>query len=216
MSNKLIHLRPLNPFGFATKTWHKIGYSPDEFNQMYVAALDEIIQRNRDGVEIIEGTAATFLKKMLTPDDPNFVDIRSPVGSGTGQIAYSYDGTIYPSDEGRMVAAMDDDIFAIWHVAHSSYEELVNHPTVKAIAVASLVDNLPMCSDCYNAPYCGVRPLQNYMNSGDLFGQRPNTPKCNEHMFLTKTLFERLANDDDGSLETMFRRWVISRPRTED
>ena len=35
--------------------------------------------------KIMEGTAATFLKKMLTPVDPNFVDIRSPVGAGTGQ-----------------------------------------------------------------------------------------------------------------------------------
>ena len=29
----------------------------------------------------MEGTAATFLKKLLTDTDPNFVDIRSPVGS---------------------------------------------------------------------------------------------------------------------------------------
>lgn len=211
-----VHFRPLNPFGFATRTWHKIGYSADEFNAVYDNVLDYVLQKNLEGVQVIEGTAATFLKKILSPDDPNFVDIRSPVGSGTGQIAYSYDGTIYPSDEGRMVAAMGDEIFAIGHVDHSSYTDIVRHPTVKAIAVASLLDTLPACSTCFNAPYCGVRPLHNYMNSGDLFGQRPNTPKCSEHMNMVKRLFGRMVRDESGKVEAIFRRWTIERPRLDD
>lgn len=211
-----VHFRPLNPFGFATKTWHKIGYSAERFNAVFDQVLDYVIELNKQGTEVIEGTAATFLKKMLTPYDPNFVDIRSPVGSGTGQIAYSYDGTIYPSDEGRMVAAMGDDIFAIGHVDASTYDEIVKHPTVRSIAVASLLDSLPACHTCFNAPYCGVRPLHNYMHTGDLFGQRPNTPKCAEHMFIAKSLFERLAADSSGDVEAIFRRWVIERPRLED
>lgn len=208
-----IHFRPLNPFGFATRTWEKIGYTPEEFNTAYASVLDHVIGLNRQGTQIIEGTAATFLKKMLTPYDPNFTDIRSPHGAGTGQIGYSYDGTIYPSDEGRMIAAMGDESFAIGHVSRSTWEEVTRHPTVKAMAVASLLDALPMCHECFNAPYCGVRPDHNYMHFGDLFGQRPNTKKCREHMHMTRQLFERLAYDDDGSLEAIFRRWVIDRPR---
>ena len=114
---------------------------------------------------------------MLTPEDPNFVDIRSPVGSGTGQIAYGYDGSVYPSDEGRMVAAMGDDIFRLGHVDTLTYQEMVQHPTVKTMAVSSLLDTLPACNTCWNAPYCGVRPMHNYMNFGDLFAQRPKTAK---------------------------------------
>ena len=208
-----VHLRPLNPFGFATGTWKRIGYSADEFLQFYETALDYIIELNRQGVEICEGTASTLLKKILTPDDPNFVDIRSPVGSGTGQLAYNYDGTIFPSDEGRMVSAMGNDIFAIGHVDRSDYGEIVNHPTVRSLAAASLLDALPMCSTCWNAPYCGVRPLHNLMHTGDLFGQRPNTPKCNEHMNIVRMLFERLDRDKDGSLMKIFQRWTINRPR---
>ena len=205
-----IHLRPLNPFGFATSTWKAVGYSREEYVEFYNNALDYIIELNRQGIQIIEGTASTFLQKMLTPEDPNFVDIRSPVGSGTGQIAYGYDGTIYPSDEGRMVAAMGDDIFAIGRVGEVTYNEVVNHPTVKTMAVASLLDALPAC---WNAPYCGVRPMHNYMNFGDLVGQRPNTPKCAEHMGISRLLFEKMINDTAGDVETIFRRWTIRRPR---
>jgi His-Xaa-Ser system radical SAM maturase HxsB len=208
-----IHLRPLNPFGFATKTWKAIGYSHDEYRVFYDKALDYILELNRQGVQIQEGTASTFLMKMLTPDDPNFVDIRSPVGSGTGQLAYSYDGSILPSDEGRMIQAMGDDLFVLGNVATHSYEEIANHPTLKTLAVASLLDTLPQCHSCWNAPYCGVRPLHNYMMNGDLFAQRPNTFKCHEHMSISTLLLRKLRDDESGEVERAFRRWTLSRAR---
>ena len=70
-----------------------------------------------------------------------------------------------------------------------------------------------MCESCFNAPYCGVRPLHNYMQSGDLFGQRPTTPKCSQHMGIARMLFDRLSDDTDGSNATIFRRWTVDRPR---
>jgi His-Xaa-Ser system radical SAM maturase HxsB len=208
-----IHLRPLNPFGFAMGTWKRIGYSMDEYLAFYAKALDYILELNRGGVQIMEGTAATFLKKMLTPDDPNFVDIRSPVGSGTGQIAYNYDGSILPSDEGRMVDAMGDDIFRVGQVGVTSYADVAGHPTIKALAVSSMLDALPSCSTCWNAPFCGVRPEHNYMSFGDLFAQRPLTPKCKEHMTIATLLLDRLGDDPDGRNEAIFRRWTVNRPR---
>lgn len=208
-----IHIRPLNPFGFAQKTWRVIGYTMGEYLEFYGKVLDYILELNRQGIQIMEGTAATFLKKILTPDDPNFVDIRSPIGSGTGQIAYSYDGKIYPSDEGRMVAGMGNDFFLIGKVGESSYQDVVNHPTNRALALASILDGLPQCNNCWNAPFCGVRPLHNYMNDGDLFGQRPKTPKCKEHLTIARLLLDRLDKDEDGTIETTFRRWVVDRPR---
>lgn len=213
---KNIKIRPLNPYGFATKTWRVIGYSMEEYLEFYERVLDYVLELNMQGVEIQEGTAALFLKKMLTPDDPNYVDIRNPIGSGTGQIAYAHDGRIYPSDEGRMLAGMGNDFFQIGTLGESSYRDVIGHPTVRALAVSSLLDALPACSTCWNMPYCGVRPINNFMESGDLFAQRPNTPKCREHMAIARLLFERLANDEDGKVEAIFRRWTINRPRDED
>jgi His-Xaa-Ser system radical SAM maturase HxsB len=208
-----IFIRPLNPFGFATKTWKTIGYTVDEYHAFYRKVFDYIIELNLRGVQVMEGTAALILKKMLTPDDPNFVDLRSPVGSGLGQIAYCYDGRIYPSDEGRMVAGMKDDFFLLGEVGKTSYEELALHPTTRTLAASSLLDALPQCSTCWNAPYCGVRPEHNYMGFGDFFAQRPLTPKCHEHMALSRLLLERIDSDRDGRIEKIFRRWTIDRPR---
>jgi His-Xaa-Ser system radical SAM maturase HxsB len=211
-----LKIRPLNPFGFATKTWRVIGYSMDEYVAFYERVLDYNIELNLRGVEIQEGTAAIFLKKMLTPDDPNYVDIRNPIGSGTGQIAYGFNGKVYPSDEGRMLAGMGNDFFLLGELGTSSYHDLVRHPTVKALVMSSFLDSLPMCSTCWNMPYCGVMPVNNYMESGDLFAQRPLTQKCQEYMAIGRILFERLANDKDGKVEAIFRRWIINRPREED
>ncbi len=211
-----VKIRPLNPYGFATKTWRVIGYTMDEYLEFYENVLDYIIELNLQGVEVQEGTAAIFLKKMFTPDDPNYVDIRNPIGSGTGQIAYYVDGNVYPSDEGRMLAGMGNGFFHLGTLGESSYHDLVRHPTVKSLVVASLLDTLPACSTCWNMPWCGVRPINNFMESGDLFAQRPNTPKCKEHMAIAKLLLDRLANDADGKVEMIFRRWIINRSRDED
>lgn len=208
-----IHLRPLNPYGFALDTWKRIGYSTDEYLAFYQQALGYIIDKNLAGTEIVEGTAATFLAKMLTPDDPNFVDIRSPCGAGTGQVAYNYDGKIFTCDEARMVNAMGSDLFQIGQLGTTSFDEIVGHPTVRAMAVASLQDTLPSCSTCWNKPFCGVCPMHNYMTGGDLFGQRPNSPKCKEHYTIASLLLEQLAADADGKIEAMFRRWTLTRPR---
>ena len=208
-----IHIRPLNPFGFANKTWKVIGYSMDEYMDFYEKALDYILTLNQQGIQIMEGTAATFLKKMLRPDDPNFVDLRSPIGSGTGQLAYNYNGKIYPSDEGRMVAAMGDEFFLLGELGKAQYEDVVNHSTVKSLAVSSILDALPGCHSCWNAPYCGVRPLHNYMQWKDLFAQRPQTPKCKEHMSIARLLFDKMRTDTEQKITNIFQRWTIDRPR---
>lgn len=208
-----IHLRPLNFYGFAVDTWEKIGYSTDEFLEFYEKALSYIIDLNLQGTEIVEGTAAVFLMKMLTPDDPNFVDILSPCGAGTGQVAYNYDGRLFTCDEARMVSAMGDDIFEIGRAGVTNFAQMMEHPTVRSLAVASLLDTLPRCESCWNAPFCGVCPLHNYQTQGDLFGQRPASSKCKEYMTIVGMLLQRLATDEDGRIETMFRRWTLRRPR---
>jgi len=208
-----LHLRPLNPFGFAVNTWQQIGYSMDEFLDFYRSTLDYIIELNRRGTFVQERLASVFLTKMLTPDDPNYSDCRSPCGSGSAQLAYNFDGSIYTDDEGRMAAHMGNDFFKLGHVESSSFTEVLHHPTVKALAVASIQDALPACHSCVYKATCGVQPLHNYMFDGDIFGQRPRSRKCQEFYGVQQYLYQLLSNDTDGSLERIFRRWTIQRSR---
>lgn len=209
---KSLHLRPLNPFGFAVNTWKQVGYSMDEFLAFYRDTLAYILEKNRQGVFLQERQAAMFLTKLLTPDDPNYTDCRSPAGSGSAQLAFNFDGAVYTCDEGRMVAHMGNDFFKLGHVASSTWDEVTRHPTVRALAVASIQEALPACADCVYKPSCGIQPLHNYMFDGDLFGQRPRSRKCQEFYGEQAEIFRLLAADD-GRDEAIFRRWTIQRSR---
>jgi len=207
-----LFLRPLNPFGFAKGTFEKIGYTSDEFLEFYRKALDYVLQKNREGYDLLERFAAIFLTKMLTPFDPNYLDIRSPCGAGIGQVAYNYDGRVFTCDEGRMVAQMGDDSFAIGNVGESSYKDLMEHETVKAIAVASCLDGLPDCIDCAYNPFCGTCPVYNYTEQGNIFQQARTNEKCKIHKAIMDHLFGMLAANDPEKVDVL-SRWTRTRDR---
>ncbi|MEZ4385719.1 MAG: hypothetical protein R3A79_30650 [Nannocystaceae bacterium] len=70
-----------------------------------------MIGSHKQGVEILERFAAIFLTGILRGEDPNFLDVRAPAGTGIGQLAVNYDGTVFTRDEGRMLHEMGDDNF---------------------------------------------------------------------------------------------------------
>lgn len=199
-----IHLRPVTPFGFAKDSWGKTGYTADDFIKFYKTAIDYIIALNKKGVNIHERTALIFLRKILTEHDPGYLDIRSPCGAGIGQIAYNFNGSIYSCDEARMLSRMGDDSFKLGDIK-TSYNELIDNNTLKSLCVASCLENLPCCSDCVYNPYCGVCPIFNYIEKGNIFGQEPNNFRCKVHMFILDYLFSKLGN---LTIRRIFNRWL--------
>ena len=49
------------------------------------------------------------------------------------------------------------------------------------------------------------------MQDKELFGQRPNTLKCPEHLRISEIIF-RLQRKDP-LIDRIFRRWILDRPR---
>jgi len=208
---RTIHLRPLDRARFDPQTWAAIGYPPEEYLDFYRRALDYIVDLNRRGVEIMERMASIVVMKILTSDDPGIVDIQSPCGAGTGEITYAVDGRVFPCDDARLIDAGGDPIFELGHVRNLSIPELVRHPTVRAIAAASLLDSQPMCADCWNKPFCGYSPVRNFITQGDLVGQRLRCLQCREHMAVSAKLFELLGDEDSATAEIL-KHWTVLRP----
>lgn len=211
---KVIHLRPLNPFGFGQRHWARQGYGAAEFLDFYREALDYIIALNRQGVEIQEKTASLFLTRLLTDDNPNYMDLRSPCGAGIGQIAYNHDGRVYLCDEARMVSAMGEDLFCIGHVAENTYDEIIRHESVGSFCLASCLESLPACADCAYQPYCGVCPVYNYQMQGDLFGMHPTSDRCRIQMGILDHLTTTLRDGGQESL-ALLSRWTVERDRSQ-
>ena len=137
----------------------------------------------------------------------NFLDLLA-CGAGIGQIAYNFDGGLYTCDEGRMFSRMGDESFRIGSVNDGSYLESVSHPAVRAISVASCLDNQVRCSQCAYKPYCGICPIQCYAEQGDIMGRMPSNSRCRIQMGILDILFERLR---DPKIEKIFRKWIRER-----
>ncbi len=200
-----IHLRPMNTFSLSKKVPRTLSYTWADFIAFYRKTVDYIIELNLKKRFFYERTAVVFLIKILTDNDPNYLDIRSPCGAGIGQLAYDYNGNVYTCDEGRMLSRIGDESFKLGNVMHNTYSEMINHPTVKAMCVASCLDNLPGCSQCVYKPYCGVCPLLNYAEQGSIFIQQPKNEKCLMQNAILDYLFEKLENK---SCKDVFKKWV--------
>lgn len=211
---RALFLRPVDPFGFMERTGRRVEYPRSEYLKFYRETTDYIIEKNRQGAQLLERYAAIFLTKILGGDDPNFLDIRSPSGAGLGGVAYNYDGKVFAGDEARMLHETGDDAFLLGHVDTLTYRALVTHPTIRALALASNVDGRPDCVNCAYNPYCGACPVHTYKTQGSLVGRMRESTVCAVHKGIQDYLFEKLRDNDPEVLQVL-RRWTIHRPRDQ-
>jgi uncharacterized protein len=190
-----IFLRPLSPYGFAIKTKSFAAYDADRWLAFYEEGLEYILDLNRRGVDVTEIFAAIILKKMLTNDDPGYVDLTSPSGIGIGALVYNYDGDVYASDEGRMLAEMRDTTFRLGNLHENSWEELILSPALLEPLEQSFTLSAPMCNECAFEPYCGADPVYHQATSGDYLGRKPLSSFCRRNMHVFKLLLERYESD---------------------
>ncbi|MDD4996428.1 MAG: His-Xaa-Ser system radical SAM maturase HxsB [Patescibacteria group bacterium] len=200
-----IYVRPMNPFGFSKNNWKKLGYNAKEYMGFYKKLLSYIIELNLSGKKFREKTALVFLRKILTNEDPMHTEYRSPCGAVVGQMAYDYNGDIYTCDEGRMIGMMGDDNFKLGNVFENSYNEIIESPVTKTMCLASCLDGLVGCSDCVFKPYCGVCPIYNYFQCGNLFSQIANNDRCKISKGILDFIFKKLQK---GRVKKIFQEWT--------
>lgn len=201
-----IFLRPLSPYGFAIKTKSFAAYDVDGWLPFFEEGLDYVIELNRAGVPMVEQYSAIVLKKMLTNDDPGYVDLTSPAGIGIGAIVYNYDGDVYASDEGRMLAEMGDKTFRLGNLHEDSYEEIMLSEALLKPLEESFTGSAPMCSDCAFEPYCGADPTYHHATSGDFVGRKPSSGFCRRNMAIFKLLLDRY--EGDPFTRSLFQTWA--------
>lgn len=208
-----IFLRPLSPFGFAARARRKLGYTPEAFATFYERAFDHIVALNRAGTPMEEVYAAILLRSILTPYPTNYVDLRSPVGSGFGALVYNYDGGVFASDEGRMLHEMGDDALRLGHVSQP-YAELMRSDTMRLLAASGLAETMPGCADCVFVPYCGADPASALAQHGEPFGHRAFSEHCKRHTAMFQLLFRRLSEGDDD-VRRILLGWALAKALEE-
>lgn len=201
-----IFLRPLSPYGFAIKTKSYAAYDQSKWLDFYFEGLDYIIKLNLGGYEFIEHYAAMVLKKMLTPLQTSYVDLMSPAGIGIGAIVYNYDGTVYASDESRMLAEMGDTTFALGNVHEDSFADIMLGDALLDPLEKSFAGSVPGCSWCAFEPWCGAEPVFHHATQGDFVGKKPLSSFCTRNMAVFRGLISRMEANPEVS--RIFERWA--------
>lgn len=203
-----IFLRPLSPYGFAIRTKSYRAYNAERWLEFYKEGLEYIIELNCQGIAFMEHYASIVLKKMLTSEDPGYVDLMSPSGIGIGAVVYNYDGCVYASDEGRMLAEMGEEKFKLGKVLENTYEQIFTSPNLLDPLEESLAYSAPMCNDCAFEPYCGADPVFHYALFKDYLGRKPESEFCSRNMAIFRFLIKKM--EGDRFVRQLFTRWANS------
>lgn len=119
----------------------------------YRRGLAHILRLNAAGIRLREDYTTILLQKIFSSLSASYVDLQSPAGIGIAGIVYNYDGAVYASDEGRMLAEMGDETFRLGHVSTSGYEELVTSDALLTPLGDTILECVPRCNDCAFLPY---------------------------------------------------------------
>jgi radical SAM protein with 4Fe4S-binding SPASM domain len=129
---------------------------------------------------------------MLSDRPIGYVDLRSPAGIGLGALVYNYDGKVFASDEGRMLAEMGDRTFELGDLRKDDYRSLVLSDKLVGMIGNTLSQCAPQCSSCAYEPHCGgIKPLSEF---------------CARQKGVLQLLFEIL--DSGGEDSAVLRRWA--------
>jgi His-Xaa-Ser system radical SAM maturase HxsB len=201
-----IFLRPLSPYGFAMKTTQFHKYSGGEWLQFWKRGLRYILEINKSGRRFPEFYSSLIVRRMLSDEPIGYVDLRSPAGIGLGALVYNYDGTVFASDEARMLAEMGDRSFELGTVREHSYRDLVLSDTLVSAVAGSLTQTAPQCSTCVFEPNCGADPVYHHATQGDSLGIKPLSEFCARQKGVITHLFELLEHSPEDA--AILRRWA--------
>jgi len=192
-----IFLRSLSPYGFAAKSLVR-RYRTSDWVSFYKRGLRHILDLAQAGHPVREEYTAILLAKMFSPVAPGYVDLQSPAGIGIGAIVYNYDGSVYASDEGRMLAEMGDTTLRLGHVDLDDYSTMMTSEALLGPLDASILESAPRCTDCAFLPYCGADPVFHRATQGDWVGHKAFSAFCEKQTavleFLIQTLEESSAD----------------------
>ncbi len=209
-----VFFRSLNPYGMAAQNQEHLGYTTEDWLNAYSDGLDYIIKKNLEGVRFTEYFTTLFLTRILTPFSTGFVDLQSPTGAGIAGAIYDYNGDVYPADEARMLARMGDNHFLMGNVMKDGFIDIFNGKKMRDFIRQSNCEVLPGCATCVYQAYCGVDPVRNYLESGDIVGHRPNSEFCKKNMGIFNILFTKLREAKEDEL-AVFWSWITKRDLME-
>lgn len=199
-----IFLRPINFQGFARKRHQHAREQDKSWRLYYRRFVDSLIARNwADRSQVLEETyLGLCLRRIFRPREERHVDLRSPNPVGTDYLLIDHDGTIYPTDEARMLArsgVVDLSIGTVFEGWETDKRALLNAHATNA--------GDPACEACAYQPYCGRDIVDDLARYGRIDLPRHETEFCRKHMAMFDLVFELIYSEDPATRHSV-SRWL--------
>jgi His-Xaa-Ser system radical SAM maturase HxsB len=199
-----IFLRPINFQGFARKRHKESREQSAGWRDYYERFVREIIARNwRDRSRVLEETYFSIcLRRVFQPGRDRHVDLRNPNPMGVDYVVVDYDGTVYPTDEARMLSRSGVVDLSIGDVASGWAGEkrnLLNRHATNQFD--------PACQRCAYQPFCGRDLVDDLARYGRVDMPRLETEFCRRHLHIFDFVFA-LVYEDDPAVRYSLSRWL--------
>ena len=199
-----IFLRPINFQGFARKRHGGSREQNDGWRTYYERFVRRIIERNwADRTRVLEETYLSIaLRRIFRPGVERHVDLRNPNPMGVDYIVVDHDGTVYPTDEARMLARSGVVDLSIGHIStgwQGTTRDLLNANATNQFD--------PDCRRCAYQPFCGRDVVDDLSRYGRIDMPRRQTEFCRRHLHLFDFAFELIYADDEA-VRYSLARWL--------
>jgi His-Xaa-Ser system radical SAM maturase HxsB len=197
-----IFLRPVNYMGFARKRYSDLSREFQKWDKFYNRALNYIVSINKE--RYFEEYYLALAARSIFSDTPHgFVDFRSPSRFAMDYCVIDFDGTIFPTDEARMLSRTKHADLSIGSMKTGINDEKVRQLNFQAI---HQVDQ--DCIHCAYMPYCGIGVVDDLSRYGRIDVSKKDTWFCMRQTSLFDMIFNKVIEEDKDWLR-VFESWIF-------
>jgi len=189
-------LNPVTNTGRAGTNWASLAVDPYEYSLFWKNMVKRYFYYQKQGIPIWDRTLEHLVRKILNTENPGFVDLNSPCGCVSGQIAYDLEGNIFPCDEARF-----NHQIVLGNVSSHNWSSIRNSSLSDTLKKTSITET-EYCGNCAYRPWCGRCPVKNFFSFGRFDISSEITDSCR----LWKNTFDRffeLVIEEYGQLKKM-------------
>jgi His-Xaa-Ser system radical SAM maturase HxsB len=194
-----IYLRPVNYHGFARRALGDPQEAAARWATLHANFVEQLIDRNyRTGRFVEEYYFSYCLRRILAAGNDSHVDLRNPNFLAADYIVVDYDGTLYPTDEARMLARIGRADLSVGHVSTG-----IDAERVAALNESSLNTFDPDCIHCPYQPFCGTDVVDDVSRYGRIDVPRHQTWFCARQMAIFDKAFELIYRGDEPTRRSL-------------
>lgn len=188
-----IYLRPVNHQGFARKSFSELRTDVSDWLRYYEKFIERMLVRiAADGPIFEEFTLTLAIRRALQSGRDSHVDFRNPGFPASDYLVVDFDGTLYPTDEARMLTRSGVVDLAIGDIING----ITRPDALDSLQRASINNFDPDCQHCVYQPACSSDPIDDLSRYGRHDIPRPATVFCRRQTALFRLAWRLIALDD--------------------